>query len=128
MICRLTDMEVANASLYDGGTAVYEAIMMALRITGRRRVIVDETLSPIYRKMVRSYTTNLGIELLETVSAEGLVDRAAAVGRTLSERLDRLLHFFHQSRERLTNIGIIIHYKYSAVGLHHIPLPRTSVG
>ncbi len=76
-ICRLTGMEAANASLYDGGTAVYEAIMMALRITGRRKVLVDDSVSPIYRKMVRSYTSNLGIDLLETESTEGLPDRNA---------------------------------------------------
>jgi len=76
-ICRLTGMEAANASLYDGGTAVYEAIMMALRVTGRRKVLVDDSVSPIYRKMVRSYTSNLGIELLETESTEGLPDRNA---------------------------------------------------
>jgi len=74
-ICRLTDMEVANASLYDGGTALYEAIMMALRVTGRRRVIVDDTVSPIYRTMIRTYTSNLGIELVEARSRAGLVDR-----------------------------------------------------
>ncbi len=82
-ICRLTGMEAANASLYDGGTAVYEAIMMALRITGRRKVIVDDTVSPIYRKMVRSYTSNLGIALLETPSDEGLPDRDA-----IAEQID----------------------------------------
>ena len=76
-ICRLTDMEVANASLYDGGTAVYEAIMMALRVTGRNRVIIDDSVSPIYRKMARSYTSNLGIDLVETVSAGGVPDRSA---------------------------------------------------
>ena len=76
-ICRLTGMEAANASLYDGGTAVYEAIMMALRVTGRRKVLVDDSVSPIYRKMVRSYTSNLGIDLLETESVEGLPDRNA---------------------------------------------------
>jgi len=76
-ICRLTEMEVANASLYDGGTAVYEAIMMALRVTGRNRVIVDESVSPIYRTMIRSYTRNLGIELVETLPTRGLPDREA---------------------------------------------------
>lgn len=76
-ICRLTNMDVSNASLYDGGTAIYEAIMMALRVTKRNRVIVDDSLSPIYRKMVRSYTKNLGIELIETLSHEGLPDREA---------------------------------------------------
>jgi glycine dehydrogenase subunit 1 len=76
-ICRLTGMEVANASLYDGGTALYEAIMMALRVTGRRRVVVDDSVSPIYRTMVRTYTRNLGIELVETRSRIGLPDREA---------------------------------------------------
>ncbi len=74
MICRLTDMEVANASLYDGGTALYEAVMMAVRITGHQRVIVDETVSPIYRTILQSYTRNLGIEFVETKSDNGLPD------------------------------------------------------
>ena len=74
-LCRLTDMDVANASLYDGGTALYEAVMMALRATGRNRVVVDEGVSPIYRTMLRSYTTNLGIELNEIPTAGGLADR-----------------------------------------------------
>ena len=74
-LCRLTEMEVANASLYDGGTALYEAVMMALRVTGRNRVVVDQGVSPIYRKMLRSYTTNLGIELNEIPTGRGLADR-----------------------------------------------------
>jgi glycine dehydrogenase subunit 1 len=64
-ICRLTEMEVANASLYDGGTALYEAAMMALRITGRNKIIMDGGVSPIYRKMMYSYTINLNIAFTE---------------------------------------------------------------
>jgi len=82
-ICRLTQMEVANASLYDGGTAMYEAMMMALRVTGRNRVVIDDGVSPIYRKMLRCYTANLGIELVQTASRGGLADREA-----LAEQLD----------------------------------------
>lgn len=74
-ICRLTGMEVANASLYDGGTAIYEAIMMALRITRRNRVIMDSGVNPIYRKMIYSYTKNLNIEFKETPDPEGKIDR-----------------------------------------------------
>lgn len=84
-ICRLTDMEAANASLYDGGTALYEAIMMAMRITRRGRVIVDGGVSPIYRTMLRSYTSNLGIELIETSPKDGLPDREA-IGRELNDQ------------------------------------------
>ncbi|MCX5669764.1 MAG: aminomethyl-transferring glycine dehydrogenase subunit GcvPA, partial [Planctomycetota bacterium] len=53
----------------------YEAIMMALRITERPRIVVDDTVSPIYRTMIRTYTSNLGIELVETRSRGGLPDR-----------------------------------------------------
>ncbi len=74
-IVRLTGMEVANASLYDGGTALFEGVMMALRATGRNRVLVDEGVSPIYRTMLRSYTRNLAIGYEEIPMAGGLADR-----------------------------------------------------
>ena len=74
-ICRLTDMEVANASLYDGGTALYEAMMTALRITGRNKIIIDDSVNPIYRVMIHSYTRNLQIELVETRNAGGHANR-----------------------------------------------------
>jgi glycine dehydrogenase subunit 1 len=76
-ITRLTNMEVSNASLYDGGTALFEGMMMALRITKRNRVLVDEGVSPIYRTMLRSYTRNLKIEYREVAMSGGLADRAA---------------------------------------------------
>jgi len=75
-ICTLTGMEVANASLYDGGTALYEAVMMALRLTKRNRIILDGGVNPIYRKMIRSYTGNLHIELAEPPVVHGHSDRA----------------------------------------------------
>ena len=50
-ISLLTGMDVANASLYDGGTALYEAAMMALRITGRNKILISGGVNPIYRKM-----------------------------------------------------------------------------
>jgi glycine dehydrogenase subunit 1 len=75
VMCRLTDMEVSNASLYDGGTAMYEAMMMALRITGRNKVIIDDSVNPIYRVMIHSYTRNLQIDLEETHCADGLASR-----------------------------------------------------
>ena len=75
-VCRLTDMEVSNASLYDGGTAMYEAMMMALRITGRNKVIIDDSVNPIYRVMIHSYTRNLQIDLAETHCRNGLANRA----------------------------------------------------
>jgi glycine dehydrogenase subunit 1 len=61
----LTNMEYANASLYDGGTGVFEAAAMAIRVTGRDRVVCHDSLNPIYRKMLTTHTANLGIDLAE---------------------------------------------------------------
>lgn len=55
MICQLTGMEVANASMYDGSTAVPEAAMMAVRITGRDKMLVARTLHPEYREVLDTY-------------------------------------------------------------------------
>jgi len=74
-ICRLTRMEVANASLYDGGTALFEAAMMAVRATGRNRIVLDSGVSPIYRVMLRSYTRNLHVEFEEVEVAHGQSNR-----------------------------------------------------
>jgi glycine dehydrogenase subunit 1 len=71
-ICRLTEMEVANASLYDGGTALYEAAMMAVRITGRNKILLDSGVNPIYRNMLHCYTSNLAVdfEVIEVVHGQ----------------------------------------------------------
>lgn len=77
-ICRLTDMEVANASLFDGGTALFEGVMMALRHTRRNKVLVDEGVNPIYRSMLRCYTQNLSVDYQEIpLPKSGVADRSA---------------------------------------------------
>ncbi len=58
MICQLTGMEVANASMYDGSTAVAEAAMMAYRITGRSRFLVPASLHPEYRQVLDTAAHN----------------------------------------------------------------------
>jgi glycine dehydrogenase subunit 1 len=61
MVCQLTGMEVANASMYDGSTAVPEAAMMAVRVTGRSRVLVSRTVHPEYREVLRTYAQHQGM-------------------------------------------------------------------
>src|SRR5215216_628357 len=63
MICQLTGMEVANASLYDGSTAVAEAVLMANRVTRRNKLILADTIHPQYREVTTSYTKNLGLNI-----------------------------------------------------------------
>jgi glycine dehydrogenase subunit 1 len=55
MICELTGMEIANASMYDGSTGAAEAVMMAMRVTGRDDVLVARTVHPEYREVMRTY-------------------------------------------------------------------------
>src|SRR5215470_15130760 len=61
MICQLTGMEVANASMYDGSTAVPEAAMMAMRLTGRDRILVSKTVHPEYREVLQTYAQHQGM-------------------------------------------------------------------
>src|SRR6202008_4735760 len=63
MICELTGMEVANASMYDGSTAAAEAAMMAMRVTGRNSVVVAKSLHPEYREVLATYALHQGMPL-----------------------------------------------------------------
>jgi glycine dehydrogenase subunit 1 len=61
MICQLTGQEVANASMYDGSTATTEAVLMAERLTSRRRVLVARSVHPEYRDVLRTYAKHSGL-------------------------------------------------------------------
>ena len=76
-MCRLMDMDGANASVYDGGSAIFEAMMMAARKTRRRRFVICESVSPIWRIMLTSYTINLILELVTVPHKDGAADMAA---------------------------------------------------
>jgi glycine dehydrogenase subunit 1 len=71
MICQLTGLEVANASLYDGSTALAEAALMALRVNkGRTRIVVASTVHPHYRSVVATYLDSLDVEFVEVAYGE----------------------------------------------------------
>jgi glycine dehydrogenase subunit 1 len=70
MICQLTGMEVANASMYDGSSAVPEAAMMAIRITRRDKVLIARTVHPEYREVLRTYTQHQGFPVEELAYAK----------------------------------------------------------
>jgi glycine dehydrogenase subunit 1 len=63
MICELTGMEVANASMYDGSTAAAEAVMMAVRLTGRRSAVIARSVHPEYREVLATYARHQGLPL-----------------------------------------------------------------
>jgi glycine dehydrogenase subunit 1 len=112
-ICRLTGMEVSNASLYDGGTALAEAAMMALRITGRNRVVIDASVNPFARQIVATYMENLAAEIVEIPTSAGSADRMALT-EALTEDVAAVMvqnpNFFG-SIEDLTAIAHAAHTK-----------------
>ena len=77
LMTQLTGMEVANASLYDGSTAATEAVLMALRIARRDRVVVARTVHPEYRQVLDTYVRHQGVEVVEVgYSPSGQLDIA----------------------------------------------------
>ena len=85
MLCVLTGMEVSNASLYDGASALAEACLMAVRANRgslSRKILVPRTVNPVYLHVARSIVSNQGV-ILETID----FDRAA--GRTLLQSLQK---------------------------------------
>lgn len=81
LMCQLTGQEVANASMYDGSTALTEAVLMADRITGKRRVVMSRAVHPEYRQVLATYARNLDIEVVEVgYTASGQMDLEALRG------------------------------------------------
>ena len=85
MICQLTGMDVANASMYDGSTAVPEAAMMAMRITGRDGIAVARTVHPEYREVLGTYTRHQSTSVTE-------FEYDPESGQADIESLERALH------------------------------------
>ena len=78
LMCQLTGQEVANASMYDGSTAATEAVLMAERLTSRRRVLVARSVHPEYRAVLKTYAKNSGLIVEEVgIGPDGTMDSKA---------------------------------------------------
>ena len=82
LICQLTGMDVSNASLYDGGSAAVEAMLMAISITRRNsKIIVVESVHPEYRQIIKTYFATIGTEVVtvsDTSQLESALDETTA--------------------------------------------------
>lgn len=76
-ICRLTGMDIANASLYDGATALAEAVLMTVRASDKQRVIVSTGVNPFYRDVLKTYSWANGIDVEELAHTEGVTHAEA---------------------------------------------------
>jgi glycine dehydrogenase subunit 1 len=81
MMAELTGMDVANASIYDGGSSLAEAALMAANVTGRREIVLAAGVNPLYRHVTATYCEGPGVKLRTAPAPEGVVDLDAA--RTL---------------------------------------------
>src|SRR5258706_885000 len=114
MVCQLTGMEVSNASLYEGATALAEAVMMPIIVTGTREILVSAAVHPHYRRVLQTYLSDLpaiykeiplkngitDIQQLETLLEE---DTAAIVTQSPNflghiERIDTITKFTHANQ------------------------------
>jgi glycine dehydrogenase subunit 1 len=86
LMCQLTGQEVANASMYDGSTALTEAVFMAERLTSRHSALVARSVHPEYREVLRTYAKHLGITVREFGAAvSGEADAASLTPQMLDE-------------------------------------------
>ncbi len=112
-ICRLTGMEVSNASLYDGGTALAEAALMAIRITGKNRLLVDGSVNPFHRRVMATYLANLDVDIITILPADTSADRnafLAAVDDQCAALILQTPNFFG-TIEDLSDLSTLAHSK-----------------
>lgn len=116
MIAGITGLDYANASLYDGGTGLYEAIAMAVRTNNRKKVIVDKGVNPLFRRIIKTYVLNIDIEIIEADlkgirsdrdALESLMDETAAALVVQNPNFFGVVDDYEALFDRARSIGIV---------------------
>src|SRR6201991_35802 len=92
LLCQLTGMEVANASMYDGSTALAEAVLMAERVTRRSKVIASAAVHPQYLEVVKTYVPHAGIDLELAEFDEKTGQAGAALANAIDDKTAALVN------------------------------------
>ena len=74
MVCRLTKMDVSNASLYDAGSGLAEAALLSVSYTGRKKIVIAHPTHPLYVQVVKTYVHGQGYEIVEVPALDGVAD------------------------------------------------------
>ncbi len=90
LICELTGMDLSNASMYDGASALAEAACMVVNQTGRSKLLIARSVHPLYRRVVQTYMHGLGVELIE-VPLRGVTLDLERLGALMTEEVGGLL-------------------------------------
>src|SRR5690242_8919140 len=97
MVCQITGLDIANASLYDGATALIEAVLLAIGPGGRGEVVISEGVDPQYRRVLHTYAHARGFHVQEVPVRDGITsieDLDSAVTSTTSAVVIQQPNFF----------------------------------
>jgi glycine dehydrogenase subunit 1 len=111
MIAELTGLDVANASIYDGASALAEAVLVAHSVTARREVLLTGALNPLYRRVTATYCDGPGLRLRDCPAPDGVIDLEAA-GKLVGNKTAALVvqtPNFYGCLEDIAGAGRIAH-------------------
>jgi glycine dehydrogenase subunit 1 len=111
MVCNLTEMDAANASMYDGGSAVAEAALLAIRHTERSELVIAGKVHPRYVEIVRTYTQGWDTTIWESPTRDGRSDVGAVRERVSAKTAAVIIQHpnFFGNLEEVEEIGRIAH-------------------
>jgi len=125
MICELFGMDVSNASMYDGATALAEAAHMAVNINQKKKVILFDTVHPHYQKTVETYTKGVNIKIIKVACSDKGFVKSSDLEKIIDENTSAVLvqqpNFFG-IMENLDEIEKIVHSKDSLLVIAVHPL------
>ena len=128
LVAALTGMDVANASMYDGATALAEGALMTVSSTrGRRRIVLSSTVHPAYRAVLRTYLEGLDVDLIEIpLPGSGFVTSTADIASYLTDDLACVViqypNFFG-GIEEVSEIAGLAHARGGALVVSTYPVP-----
>ncbi|MBN1780407.1 aminomethyl-transferring glycine dehydrogenase subunit GcvPA [bacterium] len=127
MMAELTGMDVANASMYDGGSALAEAALLVHAQTGRAEICISRSVHPFYREVVKTYCHRSGIRIIDIETQNGITDLGhlkASIGNETAGLLIQHPNFFG-ALEPVEKMGQMIH---DAQGLYVAAVDPISLG
>jgi glycine dehydrogenase subunit 1 len=134
MVAHLTGMEVANASMYDGASALAEAVIMAADLTGRSHVVLPKSVHPNWRRVTETYTAALDLHLIAPDTPQGITSPSALAGRITEKTACVVLqqpNFFggvegvREIAERAHAVGALLIVAANPIALGLLPAPGT---
>ncbi|MCL5676565.1 MAG: aminomethyl-transferring glycine dehydrogenase subunit GcvPA [Firmicutes bacterium] len=127
LICELTGMDMANASMYDGASATAEAAIMAASHTSRGQILISSTVHPDFRRVVRTYLAGQGVKVLDVPMKDGVTDVTALKGMVGAETAAVIIQHpnFFGNLEPVEQVGSVAH---GAGGLYVVAADPISLG